>query len=193
MNAYFCHLNLKTCRRLQTWGEIYRRPLWTTLNRICSKVKVNSVKEACTKCFVVHILRFEIWNHMKKQNKNHQNARFIDEKLKTKSSLHSTYIGFLWFIFSLKAWKLLLFPQFPTIVLSFSAPVCQKSGATEIPTFKHELIFLRLELVCCKKRQKKSSNQESGLENRGHLKVLKFREWPKMHFHNQLKQNNRLW
>ena len=48
--------------------------------------KVNSVQEACAKCFAVHILKFEIFqNHIKKQNKKHQNTRFIDEKLKTKS------------------------------------------------------------------------------------------------------------
>ena len=49
--------------------------------------KVNSVQEACTECFSVHILKFEIlqttWK--KNQKKPHQNARFIDEKLKTKS------------------------------------------------------------------------------------------------------------
>ena len=52
----------------------------------CTKDKGNSVQEACTKCFGVHILKFEILQTTwKKQNKKHQNARFIDEKLKTKS------------------------------------------------------------------------------------------------------------
>ena len=32
--------------------------------------KVNSVQEACTKCFAVHTLKFEILKHMKKENKN---------------------------------------------------------------------------------------------------------------------------
>ena len=48
--------------------------------------KGNSVQEACAKCFAVHILKFEIFQTTwKKQNKKHQNDRFIDEKLKTKS------------------------------------------------------------------------------------------------------------
>ena len=42
--------------------------------------KVNSVQEACAKCFSVHIA-----NHTKIQNKKPQNARSIGEKLKTKS------------------------------------------------------------------------------------------------------------
>ena len=47
---------------------------------------VNSVQEACDKCFAIHVSKIEILqNHMKKQNKQHQNDRFIDEKLKTKS------------------------------------------------------------------------------------------------------------
>ena len=49
-------------------------------------VKVNSVQETCAKCFAVHILKFEIlqptWNN---KTKNIKSARFIDEKLKTKS------------------------------------------------------------------------------------------------------------
>ena len=47
--------------------------------------KVNSVQEACAKCFLVHILKFVILQTTwKKQNKKHQNAKFIVEKLKTK-------------------------------------------------------------------------------------------------------------
>ena len=47
--------------------------------------KVNSVQEACAKCFAVHILKFEILQITWKNKKKHQNSRFIDEKLKTKS------------------------------------------------------------------------------------------------------------
>ena len=45
--------------------------------------KVKSVQEACAKCFAVHILKFEILKSHEKQNKKHQNARFIDKKLKS--------------------------------------------------------------------------------------------------------------
>ena len=49
--------------------------------------KVNSVQEACAKCFAVHILKFEIlqttWKN--KIKKKHQNVRSIGGKLKTKS------------------------------------------------------------------------------------------------------------
>ena len=48
--------------------------------------KVRSVQEPCVKCFVVNILRFAILKTTWK-NKKHQNARSIDKKLKTKSSL----------------------------------------------------------------------------------------------------------
>ena len=48
-------------------------------------VKVDSVKEACAKYFVVHILKFEMLQATwKKQNKKHQNAKFIGIKLKAK-------------------------------------------------------------------------------------------------------------
>ena len=48
--------------------------------------KVKSVQEACAKCFAVHLLKFEILQTTwKNKTKKHQNARFIDEKLKTKS------------------------------------------------------------------------------------------------------------
>ena len=51
--------------------------------------KINSVQEACDKCFAVHILEFEIlqiiWKI--KQNKKLQNTKSIDEKLKTKSPM----------------------------------------------------------------------------------------------------------
>ena len=47
-------------------------------------IKVSLVQEACAKWSAVHILKiFNLANHMK--NKKHQNARFIGEKLKTKS------------------------------------------------------------------------------------------------------------
>ena len=47
--------------------------------------KVSSVQEACTKCFAVHLLKFDkLANHMKKQSKKHQNAKSIGEKLETK-------------------------------------------------------------------------------------------------------------
>ena len=39
--------------------------------------KVNSIQEACTKCFAVHILKFEILQITgKKWNKEHQTLRF---------------------------------------------------------------------------------------------------------------------
>ena len=49
-----------------------------------SAIKVNLVKEACAKYFAVHILEIRnLANNMKKQNKKHQNAKFIGEKLKS--------------------------------------------------------------------------------------------------------------
>ena len=62
------------------------------------QVKVNSVYEACANYFAVQIIR--IWNlanHMKKQNKTHQNASFIDEKLKTNSRMFFISFFFMWF------------------------------------------------------------------------------------------------
>ena len=42
-------------------------------------LEVNSEQEACAKCFAVHILKFEILaNHMREQNKIHQNIKSID-------------------------------------------------------------------------------------------------------------------
>ena len=42
-----------------------------------SGIKVNSVQEACTKCFTVHIWKFEILqNTWKKWNKGHQTLTF---------------------------------------------------------------------------------------------------------------------
>ena len=39
--------------------------------------KVNSVQEACTKCFAVHLLKFEIMQiTWKKLNKEHQSLSF---------------------------------------------------------------------------------------------------------------------
>ena len=49
------------------------------------EIKVNSVQEACAKCFAVQILKFDILQTTwKKQHKKHQNAKSIDEKMKTK-------------------------------------------------------------------------------------------------------------
>ena len=50
-------------------------------------IKVNSVQEACPYCFAIHLLRFEILQTTcknQKPNQKHQNAKSIDEKLKTK-------------------------------------------------------------------------------------------------------------
>ena len=50
--------------------------------------KVNSVQEAWAKSQMLCGSHIKIWNlanHMKEQNKKHQNVRFIDEKLKIKS------------------------------------------------------------------------------------------------------------
>ena len=61
------------------------------------KIKFNSVQEACPKCFAVHILKFEILpTTWKKQNKKHQNARSIDEKLQTKSLMF--FVSFFYVI-----------------------------------------------------------------------------------------------
>ena len=46
--------------------------------------KVNSVQEACAKCFAAHLSKFEILQTKWKKNKKHQNAKSIGEKLKTK-------------------------------------------------------------------------------------------------------------
>jgi len=56
-------------------------------------VKSTHYKKLAAKCFAVDILKFEI---LKKQNKKHQNARFIDEKLKNKSLMFFVSI-FMWF------------------------------------------------------------------------------------------------
>ena len=47
--------------------------------------KVNSVQEACAKCFAVHILKFEILQTTWKTKQKHWNTRFIGEIMKTKS------------------------------------------------------------------------------------------------------------
>mgnify|MGYP001275423916 CR=1 FL=1 len=47
--------------------------------------KVNSVQEAWAKCFAIHLLEFEILHTTLKKKQRHQNARFIDEKQKTRS------------------------------------------------------------------------------------------------------------
>ena len=45
-------------------------------------LKVNSVQEACAKCFAVHLLKS--FKPHEKRNKNHQNYISIGKKLKTK-------------------------------------------------------------------------------------------------------------
>ena len=66
--------------------------------------KVNSVQEACAKCFAVHISKFEILQTTwKKRNKKHQNARSIDEKLKTKSLMFFV-LFFSWDLQDFKFW-----------------------------------------------------------------------------------------
>ena len=63
-------------------------------NKIIKCIKVNSVQEACAKCFAVHILKFEILQTTWK----HQNVRPIDEKLKTKSLMFFvSFFFFMWF------------------------------------------------------------------------------------------------
>ena len=61
------------------------------------KYLVNSVQDAHAKCFCGS--HFRIWNlanNMKKQNKKHQNARFIDEKLKNRSLMFFVFFFFMW-------------------------------------------------------------------------------------------------
>ena len=67
--------------------EFRSKSLFALLSLAWSGSKVNSVQEACTKCFAVHISEFEIWQTTNKKQKNitNQNARFIDEKLKAQS------------------------------------------------------------------------------------------------------------
>ena len=57
--------------------------IWDRLGAIFKQdvSKVNSVQEACTKCFAVHILE----SCKPHEKKNYQKAWFIVEKLKTKS------------------------------------------------------------------------------------------------------------
>ena len=65
---------------------------------ISISVKVNSVQETCTKCFAIHTLEYEILQATwKDEAKQHQNARSIGEKLKTKSMM---------FVVSLFSWDL---------------------------------------------------------------------------------------
>ena len=56
--------------------------------------KVNSVQEACAKCFAVHLLKFEICKPHEKTKHKHQNARSIGEKLKTDSLQDRRIISF---------------------------------------------------------------------------------------------------
>ena len=44
--------------------------------------KVNSVKEACAKCFTVHLLKETLQTTWKNKTKKNQNAKSISEKLK---------------------------------------------------------------------------------------------------------------
>ena len=44
-----------------------------------------------------HIKIWNLANHMKKQNKKHQNARYIGEELKTKSLMFFVSFFFIWF------------------------------------------------------------------------------------------------
>ena len=46
--------------------------------------KVNSVQEAFAKCFVVHLLKFEILQTTYKTKQKHQNAKSIGKKMKNK-------------------------------------------------------------------------------------------------------------
>ena len=46
--------------------------------------KVDSIQEAFAKCFEVLMLFEILETTWKKQNKKHENARFVNEKLKTK-------------------------------------------------------------------------------------------------------------
>ena len=59
-------------------GEEKAQPVW-----LCMVAgKVNSVQEACAKCFSVHLLKFEILQTKKRnKTKKHQNAKSIGEKL----------------------------------------------------------------------------------------------------------------
>ena len=73
------------------------QPYWVTVILdfeldVCTKSsKVNSVQEACAKCFAVHILKFEILQTTWK-NKT-KNLKSIGEKLKTKGLMF--FVSFL--------------------------------------------------------------------------------------------------
>ena len=80
--------------------------LWTShfsaskINRIffAKNIKVNSVKEACAKCFAVHILKFEILKTTwKKWNKEYQTLSF--QLFINKYSILMLFdLFFMWFI-----------------------------------------------------------------------------------------------
>ena len=75
--------------QLELWLEPARLGLITIdYNRFRVPGKVNSVQEACSKCFAVHSTHQNLKSpkpHEKTKQKKNLNARFIKEKLKTMS------------------------------------------------------------------------------------------------------------
>ena len=53
------------------------------MEKIVNLCKVNSVQEACAKCFAVHLLKFEILQTIWENETKCQNAESIGKKLKT--------------------------------------------------------------------------------------------------------------
>ena len=99
----------------QWWGSVYSRPDFRGQWQYIRKYRLDA--QVCIKFGVVNPLfiwnqlstrslrqmlcgsQIRIWNlsnHMKKQSKKHLNARFIDEKWKTKS-LMFVVLFFMWF------------------------------------------------------------------------------------------------
>ena len=84
-----CKIKIQTRRqRLLLWWRIDIQVFTSESVSVRKKnIKVNSIQEACAKCFAVHI-HIKFWNlvkQLKNKNKKDQNTRSIGEKLKTKS------------------------------------------------------------------------------------------------------------
>ena len=113
--------------------------------------KVNSVQEACTKCFAFHKLKFEIFQTTwENETKTHHNARFIDEKAQIKS-LMFFFVSFLSselqdlikFIYFEKATK---FCEIFNLLLSYVAQVKSKVKISKsIVAFSEYMNFI---LIC---------------------------------------------
>ena len=119
-------------KKIKTWWRKRKFKFaewWEHIQKCkCPSTYLESSQEACAKYFAVHILT--TW---KKQNKKHQNARFIDEKMKTKSLM---FFVSIWFArFQILKWD----PQSvlrKLLVLSWLYQLVELSSQWPIPKIK---------------------------------------------------------